>query len=67
MGMILIRGDVIPWRSSMSNTDRPKVPEGKSRFLITRQKTPNEKGFVGYETLWEPFQKEAKYVTPKRP
>lgn len=46
---------------------RPKVPEGKARFLITRQKAPTEKGYVGYETIWEPFQKEVKYTTPKRP
>jgi len=48
-------------------TTRPKVPEGKSRFLVTRQKAANEKGFVGYETIWESFQKEAEYSTPKRP
>jgi len=46
---------------------RPKVPEGKSRFLVTRQKEPNEKGYVGYETIWESFQKEVPYETPKRP
>ena len=46
---------------------RPKVPDGHSRGLITRQKEPNEKGFVGYETIWEPFQSEAEYETPKRP
>jgi len=46
---------------------RPKVPEGKSRFVKTRQMEPNEKGFVGYETIWEPFQKEVDYVTPKKP
>jgi hypothetical protein len=46
---------------------RPKVPEGESRFVITRQKEANEKGFVGYETTWKPFQKEVKYSTPKRP
>ena len=46
---------------------RPKVPEGEARFLKPRQMEPNEKGFVGYETIWEPFQKEAKYETPKRP
>jgi len=46
---------------------RPKVPEGKTRFLITRQKEPNEKGFVGYETIWEPFQKVVEYTTPKKP
>ena len=46
---------------------RPEVPEGKSRYVITRQKKANEKGYVGYETIWEPFQKEVKYETPKRP
>ena len=46
---------------------RPKVPEGKSRFVTTRQKEANEKGFVGYETTWEPFQKEVPYETPKKP
>ena len=46
---------------------RPKVPEGKTRFVITRQKQPTEKGFVGYETIWESFQKVAEYSTPKRP
>jgi hypothetical protein len=45
----------------------PKVPEGKSRYFTTRQKKPTEKGFVGYETTWEPFHKEAEYKTPKRP
>jgi len=52
-------------------SDQPKekrpVPEGKSRFMTTRQKAPNEKGFVGYETTWEPFQKEVEYTTPKKP
>ena len=46
---------------------RPKVPEGEARFVKTRQKEANEKGYVGYETIWEPFQKEVKYTTPKRP
>ena len=46
---------------------RPKVPEGKARFLLTRQKEANEKGFVGYETIWESFQKEAEYTKPKQP
>ena len=46
---------------------RPKVPEGQAQYLRTRQMEPNEKGFVGYETIWEPFQKEAEYVTPKKP
>lgn len=45
----------------------PKVPDGKARFVTTRQMKPNKKGFVGYETVWEPFQKETKYETPKRP
>jgi hypothetical protein len=52
--------------SEQSKT-RPKVPEGKTRYLITRQKEPNEKGFVGYETIWESFQKVAEYTTPKHP
>lgn len=46
---------------------RPKVPEGNARFLKTTQKEPNEKGYVGYDTTWESFQKEAKYETPKKP
>ena len=46
---------------------RPKVPEGKARYVVTRQMEANEKGFVGYETVWESFQKEIKYETPKRP
>jgi len=46
---------------------KPKVPDGKSRFFKTRQNEPNEKGFVGFETVWEPFQKEVEYTTPKRP
>lgn len=46
---------------------RPKVPEGEARFLKTRQMEANEKGFVGYETIWESFQKEAEYTTPKKP
>jgi hypothetical protein len=39
---------------------RPEVPEGKARYVVTRQMKANEKGFVGYETVWEPFQKEGK-------
>jgi hypothetical protein len=46
---------------------KPKVPEGKSRYFKTRQMEANEKGFVGYETIWEPFHKEVEYKTPKRP
>tara|TARA_Y100001935_G_C16952198_1_gene335211 strand:+ start:403 stop:570 length:168 start_codon:yes stop_codon:yes gene_type:complete len=45
---------------------RPKVPEGKSRFLKTKQKEATEKGFVGYDTKWESFQKEVPYSPPKR-
>jgi hypothetical protein len=44
-----------------------KVPDGHTRFLTTRQKEPDENGFVGYETIWESFQKEVEYKTPKRP
>lgn len=46
---------------------RPKVPEGHALYLKTRQMEANEKGFVGYETTWESFQKVANYTTPKRP
>lgn len=46
---------------------RPKVPDGKSRFLVTRQMQPNEKGFIGYETIWDPPHKVVDYVTPKKP
>jgi hypothetical protein len=47
---------------------RPKVPEGKSRYVTTTQNKIEEgKFFVGYTTTWEPRQKEAKYETPKRP
>lgn len=52
--------------SEQSNT-RPKVPEGKTSYLITRQKEPTKKGFVGYETIWESWQTERKYTTPKKP
>ena len=44
-----------------------EVPEGHTRFLTTKQRKPNEKGFVGYDTIWDSFQKEAKYETPKKP
>ncbi len=44
-----------------------KVPEGQARFYKTRQMEPNEKGFVGFETVWEPFHKVAEYETPKTP
>ncbi len=47
---------------------RPKVPEGKARFVTTTQKQIVEGAFfVGYNTTWEPFQKEVPYTTPKKP
>ena len=46
---------------------RPKVPEGKTSYLTTRQKEATDKGFVGYDTIWKSFQKEAEYQTPKKP
>ena len=52
---------------SEQKKERPKVPEGKARFVVTRQMPANEKGFVGYETDWEPFQTEVEYETPKTP
>jgi len=52
---------------SEQNKSRPRVPDGHSRFLVTRQKKPNDKGFVGYDVNWDKFQKEAEYQTPKRP
>lgn len=47
--------------------ERPKVPEGETEYVTTRQMSANEKGFVGYETEWVTFQKEVKYETPKKP
>ena len=44
-----------------------KVPDGQTPFYVTRQMEPNEKGFVGYQTIWKPFQKEVEYKTPKKP
>lgn len=46
---------------------RPAVPEGKTRYVTTRQLPATDKGFVGYETVWEPMQKVAEYETPKAP
>ncbi len=53
----------------MSSEQKPitKIPDGRARFVTTRQKEPNEKGFIGFETVWEPFQKEANYEMPKKP
>jgi hypothetical protein len=45
----------------------PTVPEGQCRFFKTTQLEPTDKGFVGYKTTWEAFQKEVPYSTPKRP
>jgi hypothetical protein len=44
-----------------------KVPDGNTRFYVTRQKNPNEKGFVGYEVVWKPFFKVTEYKTPEKP
>ena len=47
---------------------RPKVPDGRTFRVTTRQKeiVPGQ-FFVGYETIWEPQQKEVPYTTPKKP
>jgi len=52
---------------SEPSSTRPEVPEGKTEYVTTRQLKPTDKGFVGYETEWVEFQKEAKYETPKKP
>jgi hypothetical protein len=44
-----------------------KVPDGQAAYVTTKQKEPNEKGFVGFETTWKSWQKEVEYTTPKRP
>lgn len=46
---------------------RPKIPDGKADRVTTRQKKANKEGFVGYETVWEPFHKESEYKTPQTP
>jgi hypothetical protein len=54
----------------MSQDHKPppaRVPDGVTRFFTTRQMPPNAKGFVGFETVWKPLQKEAEYRTPKKP
>ena len=43
------------------------VPDGVTPYVTTRQMPPNEKGFVGFQTIWKPVQKEAEYKTPKKP
>ena len=52
---------------SEPSNERPKVPEGKAKYVTTRQMEANEKGFVGYETVWDKWQKEVKYEKPKAP
>lgn len=52
---------------SEQSKSRPKVPEGQARFYKTKQMEPNEKGFIGYQTIWDNLQKEVAYKTPKRP
>ncbi len=52
----------------MANVDKnAQVPVGKTPYYVTRQMPANEKGFVGYETVWEEFQTEVPYETPKKP
>ena len=63
-----LHGGVLePILATVADGTRFEVPEGEAEFVKTRQMDPNEKGFVGYETIWEPFQKEVEYETPKRP
>ena len=52
---------------SEQQQDKSKIPDGHTRFVTTRQREANEKGFVGYDTIWEPWQKEVEYTTPKKP
>ena len=58
-GVIIMSGD--------APKSRPKVPEGKSRFLTTTQNEIKPGAYVGYTTTWESFQKEVPYSTPKKP
>lgn len=54
--------------SGDSPKTRPKVPEGKARYVrTTQQEIVEGKFFVGYKTTWEPFHKEVPYQTPKKP
>jgi hypothetical protein len=52
---------------SEKKQDKPKIPDGHTRYVTTRQKKPTDQGFVGYDTIWEPWQKEVPYTTPKKP
>ena len=41
----------------MSDKQRaPQSPRGKAKYVTTRQMEANEKGFVGYETVWDEWQ-----------
>ena len=52
----------------MGNVDKnAPVPDGKTPYYTTRQMPANDKGFVGYEAIWEEWQTEQPYETPKRP
>ena len=52
----------------MGNVDKnAPVPDGKTTYYTTRQMPANDKGFVGYETIWEEWQTEVPYETPKAP
>ena len=53
----------------MSETPKTeiKVPDGKASYVTTKQKEPSKKGFIGFETHWEPWQKEVDYTRPKKP
>ena len=53
----------------MSETTKAesKVPDGKASYVTTKQKKPSKNGFVGFETHWEPWQKEVDYTRPKQP
>ena len=52
---------------SAAPSTRPKVPEGKSRFLTTTQNKPTKTGYVGYTTTFDTFQKEVPYQKPRTP
>ncbi len=56
------------WRKSNGQpADPATVPPCKNRFFETRALPKNDKGFVGFETIFEPWQKEAEYTVPERP
>ena len=52
---------------SAAPKSRPKIEDGHSRFLTTRQMKANDKGYIGYDTIWESFHKVQEYQTPKKP